>query len=371
MADIGNLGVCVHGLPVLSSDQTTLLTPFERQAVMFAATDPILIVAIDTEAEFDWNGPFQRTLTKVQNIESQKLAQEIFDRFGVRPIYLLDYAVASQPEGYQPLRAIVESGRCEIGAHLHPWINPPFTEALGDRTSYSHHLPPELQREKLARLTEAIRSNLRVDPLCYRAGRYGVGEEIAGILQKLEYRIDMSVLPGIDMRRLNGPDFRSALDQPYWFGTASCLLEIPATAGFTGLITRVPRPKTLGVQLFDRLLRPPLVRLRAQGMFARLGLLERIPLTPEGVTLNELQRLTQVLLSRGNRVFVFSYHSSSLLPGNTRYVSSPSELSSFLRTISSYLEFFMDELGGTSMTPSELLAGLPNQDVVRNGRSRV
>ena len=66
--------------------------------------------------------------------------QDIFDRFGVRPVYLVDYAVATQPEGYGPLREIVQSAPCQIGAHLHPWITPPLSEALGDRTSFSHNL---------------------------------------------------------------------------------------------------------------------------------------------------------------------------------------------------------------------------------------
>jgi hypothetical protein len=81
-------------------------------------------------------------------------------------------------------------------------------------------------------------------------------------------------------------------------------------------------------------------------------------LSPEGVAQGELRRLTQTLLSRGNRAFVFSYHSSSLLPGSTEYVRSPSELSRFLHTIESYLEFFIGELGGVPMTPGELRAAL-------------
>ena len=67
------------------------------------AGPPILIVAVDTESEFDWNGPFLRTQTSVRNVRNQSMAQEIYDRFGVRPIYLVDYAVATQPEAYLPL----------------------------------------------------------------------------------------------------------------------------------------------------------------------------------------------------------------------------------------------------------------------------
>src|ERR1700730_18299632 len=156
---------------------TALLTPAERQVAALSSGPPILIVAVDTEAEFDWSGPFLRTHTSVRNLRHQRLAQEIFDRFGVRPVYLVDYAVATESEGYIPLREIVQSERCEIGAHLHPWITPPFVDELSNRTSFSNNLPAWLQMEKLSRLTEAIISNLGVQPISYRAGRYGVGEE--------------------------------------------------------------------------------------------------------------------------------------------------------------------------------------------------
>src|SRR4051794_20779812 len=297
-----------------SAEGTALLNPSKRQLASVSEGSPILIVAIDTEAEFDWGGPFLRTHTGVRNIQNQRMAQQIFDRFGVRPAYLVDYAVATKPEGYVPLRDILESGRCEIGAHLHPWITPPFAEALSDRSSFSHNLPAWLQKEKLARLTEAIASSFGVQPNSYRAGRYGVGEEISEILSVLGYRIDMSVQSGIDMRRVHGPDFRNALDRPYWFGRDHCVLEIPTSRPFTGLLTHPALPKGLATELYRQISNPTLNRMWSLGIFARLGLLERIPVSPEEASLNELYRLTRLLISRGSRALVFSYHSSSLLP---------------------------------------------------------
>jgi hypothetical protein len=113
--------------------------------------------------------------------------------------------------------------------------------------------------------------------------------------------------------------------------------------------------------VYDRISRPQLNKMRSLGIFARLGLLERLPLSPEGATIDELRRLTRWRLARGNRIFVFSYHSSSLLPGSTEYVGSPSELALFLRRIDEYLEFFIDELGGICMTPSELRSAIERE----------
>ena len=336
-----------------------LLRPSARNLVEVPSGPPILIVAVDLEAEFDWYGPRLRTHHSVRNVREQALAHKIFDNFGIRPTYLVDYAAATQANGYGPLREWVASRKCEIGTHLQAWENPPFAEELGERTSYNHNLPAWLQKEKLHRLTEAIGSNIGVQPVIYRAGRYGIGEEMAWILRSFGYLIDMSALPGIDLSRQHGPDFRRVFNQPYWFGRDRDLLEIPLTVGFCGLLSSPALPRALTVDLYDRLSQSRVRRLHGPGFFARLGLLERITLTPEGISIAEMKRLTRDLLARGNRVFSFNYHSSSLLPGYTPYVRNAGDLDRFLGKIASYLEIFFGELGGVSMTPGEFRAALP------------
>jgi hypothetical protein len=96
--------------------------------------------------------------------------------------------------------------------------------------------------------------------------------------------------------------------------------------------------------------------LHVPGILARLGLIERITLTPEGVSFEELRRLTRSLLREGYRVFNFTYHSPSLVPGNTPYVKNESDLRTFLRRIEQYLEFFAGEVSGRAATPFEVKA---------------
>ncbi|HLY89110.1 MAG TPA: glycosyltransferase [Acetobacteraceae bacterium] len=313
----------------------------------------VLIVLIDAEAEFDWDGPFLRSLVSVRNLSRQVSAQNIFDRLKVRPTYLVDFAVATQPEGYQPIRELLQSGRCEVGAHLQPWENPPFVEELSVRTSFNHNLPAWLQKEKLRQLTDVIGSSFGIRPTSYRAGRYGVGDEMAWILEDLGYQIDVSVLPGYDLRSRHGPDFRHAFTRPYWFGRQRKLLEIPLTTGFSGLLARGSEPQVSSATLYAALSSHGAAKLHMPGIFARLGLLERITLTPEGMSIQELKHLTKLLLRRGHRVFTFNYHSSALLPGFTPYVRTQADLDRMLQTIEEYLRFFIDQLGGVAMTPSE------------------
>ena len=101
-----------------------------------------------------------------------------------------------------------------------------------------------------------------------------------------------------------------------------------------------------------------MARLRLPAIASRLRLLERLRLTPEGYTLAEMKRLTRALLRRGQRSFVLSLHSPSVVPGNTPYVRRKEDLAQLLQRLSGFLVFFRDELGGRFMTPLALKAEL-------------
>src|SRR5678815_3009004 len=94
---------------------------------------PVLVVVVDTEAEFDWASHGSRRAAGVTSVKSQSQAQPIFERYGVRPTYILDYPVSSTPYAYQFIGDLYRSGACEIGAHLQPWDTPPFIEQATDQ----------------------------------------------------------------------------------------------------------------------------------------------------------------------------------------------------------------------------------------------
>jgi len=302
---------------------------------------PKLLVVVDTEEAFDWSKPHSRSETNVEHVKYQSLAQRIFERFGVKPIYVVDYPVATQESGYRLLREWQEDGRCEIGAHLHPWVNPPFEEEVTVRNSYPGNLAPGLERAKLARLVDQIEQNFGKRPIFYRAGRYGIGPATAATLEDIGFRFDSSVVPRTDFSHDHGPDFGDFDTNPFWFGPQRRVLEIPLTAGWCGLMRdqgRHLRPIVHGAWA---------TRLHVPGVFARSGLFERIRLTPEGNSFAELKRLTDTLHRAGVRVFNFTYHSPSLESGNTPYVRSAGELERFLDLIERYCDYFFGALGGT------------------------
>ncbi|RMF08985.1 MAG: glycosyltransferase [Alphaproteobacteria bacterium] len=309
---------------------------------------PLLLIVIDTEEEFDWSAPFDRESRAVRNIFEQVHAQAVFDAHGAVPTYVIDYPVADDVEAAGLLGGWQADGRCLVGAHLHPWVNPPDDEEVSTFNSYPGNLPPDLERAKLARLTERIAGTVGCRPTIYKAGRYGLGPNTAETLVALGYEIDLSVVPSTSFAADGGPDFREYPHDPYWCGPGHRLFEVPLTRGFPGILGDAA-PMVHG--LVDKALGR---RLRLPGILSRLGIVERIALTPEGVTLDENKRLVRYLLGRGRRVFTYAYHSSSLLPGGSPYVRSDADRDRFVADIEGFLAFFLGEVGGQVVTPPEL-----------------
>ena len=311
-------------------------------------TPPLLLVVIDTEEEFDWTGPFDRNATQTESIASQVLAQEIFDRFQLRPTYVIDYPVASTPSAANVLRRFQDEGRCQIGTHLHPWVNPPHEETLSPRNSFPGNLDATLEGRKLETLTATIESAFGMRPVLYKAGRYGLGAASADIMQSLGYQVDLSVVPHTSFAKDEGPDFVGLPDRPFWFGNGNGLLAIPLSRGFVGLAHR------FGPALYQALSAPLAARLRLGGIAARAHILERITLSPEGFTLDELCALARTLVADGHKVISLTYHSPSLAPGHTPYVRTQRDLQVFLKGIEGFIRFFLEALGGRPSTPLEI-----------------
>ncbi len=303
---------------------------------------PLLLTIVDAEEAFDWDRPFTRTASDVTSMGSQHLAHRIFERHGVVPAYMVDYPVATQDAGRAPLRDLLRDGLCEIGAQLHPWVTPPFLEEVNEHNSFAGNLPPWLEFSKARRLTEALNEAFGAAPLIYRTGRFGAGLRTADILKRLGYLADSSHNPCWPPAGApQGPDIWALSANPFWLDRERTLLEIPTSAALVGRLAG----------RFGRRIAPSLFaegpgRVSLAGAMASLGLLERIRLSPEGISLVEAKRLTRAMLANGHRVFVLTYHTPSLVPGNTPYVRSADDLARFLAWLDAYYAFFREEIGG-------------------------
>jgi GT2 family glycosyltransferase len=300
---------------------------------------PMLVTTVDAEEDFDWSGPFVRTAS-VTSMRSQHRAHRVFERYGVIPTYLVDFPVASQDEGRAPLRELLKSGLCEIGAQLHPWVTPPFVEVISRRNSYPGNLPMVVEYDKLLALTNMLEEAFGIRPRIYRAGRCGFGPNTGEILRHLGYLVDSSVMPYWNYGPQSGPDFRAFGAEPFWIDRDRTVLEMPISVALVGRAARLGQSMSFG--LFNRISE----RAGLTAAVARLGLIERIRLTPEGIAIDEAKRLVRQMIADRHRVFVLTYHSPSLEPGSTPYVRTAEDLTHFLAWLEEFYDFFTKEVGG-------------------------
>jgi len=292
------------------SYQSLLIPPASKDLASFPDTfGQRVLLTVDTEEEFDWNAPFQRTGYGLEHTREFGRFQSHCEDIGAHPVYLIDWPITEAPQAIEVIGDAVARGKAELGMQLHPWVNPPFDEELNAHNSFPGNLDPELEAAKFHALRERIESVFGVKPQIYRAGRYGAGPNTARMLGDAGVAIDTSVRTLFDYSAQGGPDYSAHPAAPYWVGGASGVLELPITSTFWGVL----RKQGSAVHRLQRHV-PTFF-----AAFSRFRLLERIALTPEGVTIEEAVRGIDIALDDGLPVLVLSLHSPSLAPGFTPY----------------------------------------------------
>ena len=306
------------------------LPPIGNFAAFEPGFAPRYLMTVDTEEEFDWNGEFSATEHGLDHVRHIGRFQEFCENLGISPVYLVDWPVTHSALAQEIIGDACARGTAEVGIQLHPWVNPPFEEEVNAYNSYAGNLPPDLERAKFLKLRDAIEANFKAVPQIYRAGRYGTGLSTAKMLKQAGIAVDTSVRSKFNYARGAGPDYGLHPLQPWWVGDDHTLLELPVTSVFWGLLRRsadtiYPLATKFG----------PLA-----GLLSRLSLLERIALTPEGVSVEEALRGVDIAVDDGLPIIVLSFHSPSLAPGYTPYVQTEADVDAlyeWFREVCGYL----------------------------------
>jgi hypothetical protein len=293
----------------LPKDRITLDPAFGTRFMLF----------VDTEEEFDWNAPFSRTGYGVTALSGMAKGQSYFAAAGVNPVYVTDYPVVDCEAASAMMAQWVSDGAADIGAHLHPWVNPPHVEEVNAANSYVGFLPEAVERAKLEALCRRIEERFCQRPIAYRAGRYGVGANSARLLSDAGFRLDSSVRSRFDYSHQHGPDFCGLPQAPYWAGPDRTLVELPLSTAFVGLLRGAG----------ERLYRAAQTMGPLAGALSRARMLSRVPLTPEGISAPEAIAAIDALIAEGVPVLNFSFHSPTLEPGHTPYVRNEADRTAF------------------------------------------
>ncbi|RIK80399.1 MAG: hypothetical protein DCC68_11240 [Planctomycetota bacterium] len=327
-----------------------------------------LLVTVDTEEEFDWSAPVSSANRSVRHVAELPRLQDVFESCGARPTYVIDHPIATTDESAAVLRAFLDRGACEVGAHVHPWVNPPVVEEICPRNTYLCNLPRSLQVEKTGVLADAIAANFGRRPTTFKAGRYGFDYAFAPHLAALGFLTDTSVIAYTESSDGLGPDFAAVGQTPFWLDTSQTaganlngndatrketaaapprLLEVPCTVGFTR------RNQHRSAAFHRWLSASALARCKAVGILWHARLLRKVVFSPEGYAADDLCRLAEVLVRGGCEMLNLTLHSPSIQPGNTPYVRTVAERDAFLSTIRTVLNFCIRGLGTRCLTIRE------------------
>lgn len=306
----------------------------------------LFMVGVDTEADDQWTLEGRKRLS-VENARALPRLQALCDAHGVRPSYLVTHEMATREPSRSILRDLFATGRCEIGAHLHPWSSPPYREEdLVGR--YPSQLDDSQLQDQLAELTAAIESSIGVRPVSYRAGRHGFDGRSLGILEKLGYRVDTSVDPLFNETRKGGPSFAGAPVVPYWPDPAdvrargtSSVLEIPVSSA-----TRPALPKALEKGFTS------LPAIPWRGYLKRLGL-RAVWLRPSYSTIEDAKALASALVAGGVPTLNMLFHSSELVPQGSPYNRTEADVDRFFERLERVFEHIMKGLMARGVTYRE------------------
>lgn len=294
-------------------------------------------ITIDTE-EDDW-GEYRSSGFSLESLQVLPRVQEIFNAYGAVPTYLVTYPVVQDRMARDFFLEQIARERCEIGAHCHPWNTPPFVEEINERHSMLCNLPYPTVKSKISNLKQEIVQSMGVTPVCFRAGRWGFGPEVAAAIHELGFRVDTSVCPYVDWSLFSGPDYRDAPIDSYRFSPdeilaespGGALLEVPATIGFLqdneNLCKRAIRAEGLAR------------RLHLRGLLERAHIVNLRWLSPEMSSARDMIILAKRLLRKGCAYLNMSFHSTTLVPGKTPFVRTAEDLQHFLNSIDEVLRF--------------------------------
>ena len=327
----------------------------------------LFVLTIDTEEEWLWDEEFPEEECSVKNVERLPDFQQACQDMGIRPTYFVDYAVARDKPACETLKSFHQNNHAEIGAHLHPWCNPPFFGKTTEAESHVINLPDEQVEQKLDALTEIICKNIGASPQSFRSGRWGINGKTLQLLASRGYKVDSSVYP------FYKNDFFScegAPTYPYWPkvnnalkpGAQRQIMEIPVSAGFNVNNFR------LGEKVHNLLASPGISWTKSVGVLWHSHLLRKIYLSPELTDANNMNALIDRCIKNAHPVIHMYLHSSSLIDGATGLLDVDNAFERIITRIRASVNHLEDKANVRFCTISEaakLLKQAHNSDVIR------
>lgn len=318
------------------------------------------LLSIDTEEEWLWDGPFPEQNFSVENIKQLSKFQDFCENVGLHTCYFVDYPAAEEIANIPKLLSQLKSDSCEIGAHIHPWTNPPLFDKPNDFNSHVVNLPIEQVRQKLDTLLTLFKDRLDCVPKSFRSGRWGLTSDILKMLLDNNFNIDSSVYP---FYRNDYFHFDGAPVQPYWPDYEQVLstsqqreiIEMPVTVGFNRT------PFSRAAKIHDYCQRPFMQIIRSTAFLRYSHILRKTYFSPEVATSKDMIALAEASLRNGNDCLHMYFHSSSLVDHATGFFNEDNAFDVICERIKTVVDHLNEKYDVIFMTPSEYKIYLQQQ----------
>lgn len=284
------------------------------------------IITIDTESDNQWDSSKNQT---TENARFIPRFQELCEKYGFKPVYLVDYSMAQNPFLVEYLKKCSHRGTCEVGMHLHAWDTPPHYEYDTCTTArpYLIEYPVEVMHDKIKAIHELLVNAFESNVVSHRAGRWATNQDYFKLLSEFGYRIDCSFTPGLSWKGSagaigGGSDYSKAGDTVSFVGPGFSLMEIPMTLK---KVHRLNKPQK-GIDL----IKEPAKFIKGRYWWLRPAL-----------SSNEM--MLEVIKDRKQDYAEFMMHSSEMMPGGSPYFKTEEDI----ERLYSNLEEFFKLISGT------------------------
>lgn len=264
------------------------------------------IITVDTESDNQWD---TSNLQTTENAKYIPRFQELCEKFGFKPVYLVDYSMANDDLLVEYLNDSHIRNNSEIGMHLHAWDTPPLysLNAHYNGRPYLIEYPEKIIEDKVKVLNDLLVRRFERKIISHRAGRWAINEFYINCLQELDYKVDCSITPSIDWSEqkgetCGGSNYASE-EMAIHLYKESKILEVPMTVC-----------KLRGTKITkDR----GIVRMAKDAVKSCIG--NNVWFRPAIFCNQDLKKLIEYNVSKESEYVEMMIHSSELMPGGSPY----------------------------------------------------
>lgn len=199
------------------------------------------IITVDTEGDDVWSCKSKKNsllIPETKNACRLIRFQQLCEKYGFYPTYLVDYEMAKSPAFIELGRDILKRNVGEIGMHMHAFSTPPFYELRdmrGRGLAFAGEYPTKILFQKMDYMTKTLQDTFQVRISSHRGGRWYLDKKILKALERLDYSVDCTVTPGINWQSSRGQtgasygsNYKKSITRPYRIKETK-LWELPVT----------------------------------------------------------------------------------------------------------------------------------------------